>query len=140
MIKSKFVSAIILAVFGTIAVNAQSIVDPGVSVHNYKHPNKAAKAKTVQDDKTIRVANMNTVEGYYKRQNRGKSVTSTPKYAPRPASLVVVKTYQKEGVDINPLVSPRNYKTPQSATVTKPNTEVADYYSPKDSTTLPTID
>jgi len=140
MIKSKFVSAIILAVFGTFAVNAQSIVDPGVSVHNYKHPNKAAKAKTVQEDKSVRVANMNTVEGYYKRQNRGKSLSSTPKYAPRPASLVVVKTYQKEGVDINPLVSPRNYKTPQVGTVAKPNTEVADYYNPKDSTTLPTID
>ncbi|REA64125.1 hypothetical protein DSL64_00795 [Dyadobacter luteus] len=140
MIKSKFVSAIVLAVFGTIAVNAQSIVDPGVSVYNYKHPNKAAKAKAVQGEKTIRVANMNTVEGYYKRQNRGTNVSTTPKYAPRPASLVVTRTYQKEGVDINPLVSPRNYKTPAGNTVSKPNTEVADYYNPKDSTTLPTVD
>jgi hypothetical protein len=140
MIKSKFASAIILAVFGTVAVSAQSVIDPGVSVHNYKHPNKAAKAKTVQEDKAIRVANMNTVESYYKRQNRGRNVSTTPKYAPRPASLVVVKSYQKEGVDINPLVSPRNYKTPQSATVTKPNTELADNYSQKDSTTLPLID
>jgi hypothetical protein len=140
MIKSKFVSAIILAVFGTVAVSAQSVIDPGVSVHNYKHPNKAAKAKTVQEDKAIRVANMNTVESYYKRQNRGRNVSTTPKYAPRPASLVVVKSYQKEGVDINPLVSPRNYKTPQPATVTKPNTELADNYNQKDSTTLPLID
>jgi hypothetical protein len=140
MLKSRVISAIILAVFGSAAVNAQSIVDPGVSVYNYKHPNKAAKAKAVQEDKTIRVANKNAVEGYYKRQNKAANVSSTPKYAPRPASLVVLKTYQKEGVDINPLISPRNYKTPAGSVATKPNGEVADYYNPKDSTTLPTID
>ena len=140
MIKSKFVSAIVLAIFGTVAVNAQSIVDPSISVYNYKHPNKAAKAKSGNGENTIRVANRNTVESYYKRQNRGTNVTTTPKYAPRPASLVVTKTYQKEGVDINPLVSPRNYKTPATSLATKSNVEVADYYNPTDTTMLPTID
>lgn len=139
MLKSKIFSAIVLAVLGTVAVNAQS-VDSGVSVHNYKHPNKAAKAKAAQEDKSIRVANSNTIESYYKRQNRGKNVSSTPKYAPRPASLVVTKSYDKEGVDINPLVSPRNYKTPQTANTAKPSAEVADNFNPKDSTTYPLVD
>jgi len=141
MYKSAILVALILVGFGFANVNAQSIVDPGVSTHNYKHPQKAAKAKANQDsDKTIRVANMNTIESYYKRQNRGKYVNTTPKYAPRPATLVVSREYQVEGVDINPLVSPRNYKTP-NVSETKRNYEVADSNNAaSDSSSLPTVD
>lgn len=139
MYKSAFLIALIIVGLG--GANAQSVVDPGVSTHNYKHPQKAAKAKAAQDaGKTIQVANINTIESYYKRQNRGKYVNTTPKYAPRPASLVVTRTYQSEGVDINPLVSPRNYKTP-NVSESKRNYEIADSRNAAtDSSALPTVD
>ncbi|TDE17589.1 hypothetical protein [Dyadobacter psychrotolerans] len=136
MLKKSIFSAIILAVFGTVAVNAQS-VDAGISTHNYKHPNKAAKA-AAKKGPGVTVATTNTVQNNYKMQNRG-SINTMPKYAERPASLIVIKSYEKEGVDINPLVSPRNYKTPNKSAA-KSNLEVADYFNLKDSTNLPTID
>ena len=137
MLKTSFLIVIILAGFLTSA-HAQSMVDPGISVHNYKHPNKAAKAKAMNADKTIRVASIGSVEGSYKRQNRNSYVT-TPKYAPRPATLVFSRTYQKEGVNINPLSSPRNYKTPNTFS-NKSNMETADYQISSDSTLYPTVD
>jgi hypothetical protein len=139
MSKKSFFSALILVAFVTASAYAQSIVDPGTSTHNYKHPNKAAKAKARGTQNSVTVANANTVENYYKMQNRGKYVNTTPKYAPRPSSLVLIRTYDKEGVDINPLVNPRNYKTPTNAPKAAVNTEVADFFS-KDSTAYPNID
>ncbi|KAA6439876.1 hypothetical protein FEM33_09895 [Dyadobacter flavalbus] len=113
MYKSAILVILILVNLGTMDVKAQSIVDPGVSTHNYKHPQKAAKAKANQNaSQIIRVPNLKTIESDYKRHNQGRYVNTTPKYAPRPAALIVTRKYQKEGVDINPLISPRNYKTP----------------------------
>ena len=104
-------AAIIISGFVYNAVQAQStIVDPGMSTHNYKHPNKAAKAKALKNDGIV-VSNINTIESYSKQQN-SRYVSTTPKYAPRATPLVVTRTYKKEAVDINPLISPRNYKTP----------------------------
>ena len=138
MSKSLIISAIIIACFAVFTAKAQSNIDAGISTHNYKHPNKAAQAKSMSSKKTVRVANLATVEGHYKRQNRGTMIT-TPKYAPRPAALVVVRTAEKEGNDLNPLLSPRNYKTPNRTEIRR-NWEVADYYNEADSTNLPTVD
>ncbi|MCE7072825.1 MULTISPECIES: hypothetical protein [Dyadobacter] len=138
MNKSSFlVSILLLTGLVTFGAQAQSIVDPGVSVHNYKHPNKAAKAKANRGNDAV-VYNLNTVESYSKQQ-RSRYVSNTPKYAPRPVTLVVTKRYTPEGVDINPLISPRNYKTPTNIT-TSNNTQVADYYNKQDSTAYPTVD
>ena len=108
----------------TFTAQSQSIVDPGVSVHNYKHPNKAAQAKAQKTGTTIRVANLNAVERNGKQQ-RSRYVSSTPKYAPRPVSLVVMRDYEVKGIEINPLVSPRNYKTP-TYPVIKDTSQIAD--------------
>jgi hypothetical protein len=114
MSKSPFFIA--LSIFGLLAaapVVAQnsSIVDPGVSTHNYKHPNKATKAR--QTESQVRVPSINTVERYGKMRQNGRT-SNTPKYAPRPATLVVVKTSQQEETHLNSLTSTRNYKTSQS--------------------------
>ncbi|GGH28083.1 hypothetical protein ACN9ML_06965 [Dyadobacter endophyticus] len=130
MKKVPFLTAIFIAGLFTIAASAQSIVDPGISVYNYKHPNKAAQAKAAgKDQNTIRVANIRTVERFGKYQTR--YVSTTPKYAPRPATLVVTREYKPEGVEINPLNSPRNYKTP-TPSVSKDTAQMADYYNTPD--------
>ncbi|MCE6989983.1 hypothetical protein [Dyadobacter sp. CY323] len=125
MKKAPFILAFLL-ISGmlTFSTKAQSIVDPGISVHNYKHPNKAAQAKSNGEQKSVRVANYNTVERAGKSQRR-RDVSNTPKYAPRPATLVVVREYKKEGIEINPLLSSRNYKTP-NLKVAKDTSELAD--------------
>jgi hypothetical protein len=140
MKKTPFLVAVILVIsLLSFNSNAQSIVDPGVSVWNYKHPNKAAKAKAGKEGQnTIKVANLNTAERYNKRQGN-RYVSNTPKYAPRPSSLVVYREYQVEGIEINPLVSPRNYKTPTNAG-TKDTSQLADYHNGSDKTVYPTVD
>ena len=139
MNRSSFlVSILLLTGLVTFSTQAQSIVDPGVSVHNYKHPNKAAKAKAKRGSDAV-VYNMKTVESYSKHQN-SRYVSTTPKYAPRPVTLVITKRYIPEGVDINPLISPRNYKTPTNVTSPSKNTQVADYYNTTDSSAYPTVD
>ena len=130
MKKATFLIAILITSLFTIAANAQSIVDPGISVYNYKHPNKAAQAKAAgKDQNTIRVANIRTVERFGKYQTR--YVSTTPKDAPRPATLVVTREYKPEGVEINPLTSPRNYKTP-AISVSKDTAQMAEYYNTPD--------
>ncbi|HEV7350417.1 hypothetical protein [Telluribacter sp.] len=87
-------------------------VDPGVSVHNYKHPNKAQKAKQ-QGEATgtsVQVPSLGLVERVTTARERGQ-VRHTPKYANRPAALAVPVYGPKEGVRTNPLTSPQNYKT-----------------------------
>ncbi|MBO9612779.1 MAG: hypothetical protein J7619_08805 [Dyadobacter sp.] len=130
MKKNTFLIAILFVGLFAVATNAQSIVDPGISVYNYKHPNKAAQAKAAgNDQKTIRVANMRTIERFGKYQT--KYASTTPKYAPRPAALVITREYKPEGVEINPLTSPRNYKTP-AISVSKDTAQMAEYYNSPD--------
>ena len=140
MKKATVLSALILAAgLFSMQAKSQSIVDPGVSVHNYKHPNKAAKAKALKaDENIVRVPSMNTIERYGKQQHRGHRST-TPKYAPRPAALVVIRKYNVEGIEINPLNSPRNYKTPNSK-VNHFNSQIADYHKSSDKSIYPTVD
>ncbi|MDQ6481444.1 hypothetical protein [Dyadobacter sp. LHD-138] len=112
MYKSPFIIAFLLSaalIFNSANAQSSNQVDPGISTHNYKHPNKAAKAKAQRTDEIV-VSNINTIETYSKQQNK-RYVSKTPKYAPRATPLVINRTYQKEGVEINPLTSPRNYKT-----------------------------
>jgi hypothetical protein len=124
MYKSSFIIAVIFSVGVLFNQSvAQSKVDPGVSTHNYKHPNKAAKAKAMRTDEVV-VSNINTIETYSKQQNT-RYVSTTPKYAPRATPLVVSRTYQKDGVDINPLASPRNYKTPNTTEKNQKSTVVS---------------
>lgn len=137
MLKSSIFAALILIGLCTLTARAQSKVDPGISTHNYKHPNKAAQAKAFEEGKSIRVATIKTVQDYYKRQNR--MANSTPKYAPRPASLVITRTLERERSDLNPLLSPRNYKTPNSYQH-KRTFEVADYKILADSASYPSVD
>jgi hypothetical protein len=134
----KFLAAAMVAVtIFSSQVSAQSIVDPGISVHNYKHPNKAAIAK--QSRPAVQVATMKTVENAGKYQ-RSRYMSSTPKYAPRPATLVVMREYKVEGVDINPLISPRNYKTPNIAVPERDTAQMADYYNKAENSVYPTTD
>lgn len=139
MKKSFLISAaIILACFISGTVKAQStIVDPGMSTHNYKHPNKAAKAKALKNDGIV-VSNINTIESYSKQQN-SRYVSTTPKYAPRATPLVVTRTYKKEAIDINPLISPRNYKTPNVAERSS-SQDVANIKSKRDTLGYLTVD
>lgn len=139
MLKTSFLIIVILAGFLT-TLKAQSTSDAGISVHNYKHPNKAAKAKAMMaENKSIRVASMNSAESFYKRQNRNTHITTTPKYAPRPATLVITRKYERETEHMNPHLSPRNYKTPNSYK-RKETWETADYQISSDSTLYPTVD
>ncbi|MCE7064657.1 hypothetical protein [Dyadobacter sp. CY326] len=137
MSKKAFLSTILFAATSLIYnSNAQSIVDPGVSVHNYKHPNKAAQAKAKRTN-TVAVYNLKTIESYSKQQHRYAS--STPKYAPRPVTLVVTKKYNVEGIEINPLLSPRNYKTPTNMGSNN-KSQVADIYDSTSKSVYPTVD
>lgn len=139
MRKSILISAaILISGFISGVVKAQStIVDPGISTHNYKHPNKAAKAKAFKNDGIV-VNNINTIESYSKQQN-SRYVSTTPKYAPRATPLVVTRTYKKEAIDINPLISPRNYKTPN--VVERSNSQdVANVKSKRDTLGYLTVD
>ena len=74
-------------VFGIAAAtlaNAQNSSDPSYSIHNYKHPNKAAKMKAVEDAKpkayavedqadTPKQEYAMTASGNYKGMNASKS-------------------------------------------------------------------
>jgi hypothetical protein len=138
MRKTTLATALILsAVMMAFTAKSQSIVDPGVSVHNYKHPNKAAQAKAKNSGNTIKVANFNTIERHGK-QYRSRYVSNTPKYAPRPVALIVMRDYKVKGIEINPLVSPRNYKTP-SYFIDKDTSQIADK-SGIDNSPYPTVD
>ncbi|KQS28150.1 hypothetical protein [Dyadobacter sp. Leaf189] len=135
----KFLAAAVAAItILSFQAKAQSIVDPGISVHNYKHPNKAAAAKANRKN-TVEVANLKTVERAGKYQ-RSKYMSTTPKYAPRPATMVVMREYKVEGVQLNPLTSPRNYKTQNVLAPVRDTVQMADNVNSADGSTYPTVD
>ncbi|TLV03071.1 hypothetical protein [Dyadobacter luticola] len=137
--KHLFLSFLLIFTVGSFATYAQSIVDPGISVYNYKHPNKAAQAKASgKEMHKVRVESYNTLEQYGKH-NRMRNYSTTPKYAPRPARLVVAREYKVQGVEINPLNSPRNYKTP-TINIRKDTTGLADSYDKSEGTPYPNRD
>lgn len=94
--------------FGTYSF-AQS--DPGVSIHNYKHPNKARKAKQ-ENSEGVSVRTMDYLTAKRLETIRGKAKGSTmPKYARRYPALSVRTEPVDRSYEINPLNSPQNYKT-----------------------------
>ena len=94
---------ILFTVFVTSDSGKQQNVDSGISVHNYKHANKAKKARLYEGNtELIKVTDAN-------KQNK-KNGSSTPKYFVQPANLVVTKTHKRENILINPLINSANYK------------------------------
>lgn len=93
------------------AANAQAapLSDPGISTHNYKHPNKAAaapKARLVVESSNPALA------ARFATLNVGRyTADHTPKYAPREVRFVVFTRQRRQGNLVNPLLSARNYKT-----------------------------
>jgi len=85
-------------------------VDPGVSVHNYKHPNKALLAKKRQPVLSRRTTSR---VGIVKRSSVSpmpRTYHQTPKYAPRSGWTF----FRRSAVvphGINPLTNPNHYKT-----------------------------
>ena len=128
-----------LFTFATANVFAQTTVqvDPGVSVNNYKHPNKAKKAKELSaETNTVTVPNIGTVEKVTAARERSR-VKHAPKYASRPATLVLPGAGVEKGVQTNPLSSPRHYKTQTPAgAVSGNNTQVAQNRANADTTTV----
>lgn len=100
--------ALVLSALGG---NAQVQVDPGISPNNYKHPNKAKKAQAAQQ--TVEVPTLEQVKKQEAESEGHKIVT--PKYAKRPATLVVAQPSEESGVQVNPMKSPANYKAPKPA-------------------------
>jgi len=99
-----FGSAVVLL---SINVSAQinNNADPGFSVHNYKQPHKAKLAKKMesrQDNPQIDVS----VE-----PRMGNRFNHTPKYAARPALIIVGATQSGKEFNLNPLNSPHHYKS-----------------------------
>ncbi|TDB64602.1 hypothetical protein [Arundinibacter roseus] len=93
------------------AANAQSnkvTVDPGISVNNYKHPNKARQAKAMTAETEGTTANA-IVE-----PRKGNRFNGTPKYANRPGSKVFLGTEPGKDFHLNPLNAPGHYKTPSN--------------------------
>ncbi|GGM92295.1 hypothetical protein GCM10010967_26820 [Dyadobacter beijingensis] len=114
--------AAFLALATTLGQAAQAqpvrITDPGISSHNYKHPNKAAaapKARLVVESSNPALA------ARFATLNLGRPDTDpTPKYAPREVRFVVFTRQRKQRNGINPLLSARNYKTGNGVHANKP--------------------
>lgn len=80
---------------------AQNLSDPGISSHNYKMPDKAAKARF--SDQYIVL----TRQSFKQTFESGKA--RTPKYASSPSTVIEKRKSEKMSV-INPLTSGANYK------------------------------
>ena len=114
-------TGLLLLAFTTQAQSRVS-VDPGISVNNYKHPNKARKAKSMQTETGQAAA---IVE-----PRLGNRFSNTPKYANRPGARVFLGTESGRDVHLNPLNDSNHYKTPANATKSE-DTDVR--YAVKDS-------
>lgn len=105
----------------TVRAQAIRISDPGVSTHNYKHPNKAAAASgaglVVESSNPALAARFATL-------NTGRPENDpTPKYVPREVRFVIFTRQRTQRNVINPLMSSRNYKTGNGAHSIKPTQE-----------------
>lgn len=100
---------------------AGRISDPGISTHNYKHPNKAAIARQSDKGTLVIEASNPALAARFATLSVGRPETDpTPKYAPREVRLVVFTRQRTQRNAINPLVSTRNYKTGNGAHTNKP--------------------
>lgn len=108
-----FAVSIFMTVIGIFEAFAQEEsrvkVDPGVSVHNYKHPNKAAKARKMQEAVTRRFGSR---VGIVRRSTNAPSLHvphETPKYARR-SGWIFFKRPTNNVTRLNPLTNPAHYK------------------------------
>src|SRR5690606_29850321 len=97
---------LVMLAVATGGVQAQVQVDPGVAPNNYKHANKAKKAKAQKV--TMEVPTLSHVEKQENAKMTHKTVA--PKYAKRHATLVTARPVEGSGVKLNPMASPDNYK------------------------------
>jgi len=99
MLKFNFFKTLTLGVFVLVSLqtHAQSLIDPGISSHNYKMPNKAKFATGAH-------------QFIVTRQIADGGKTQTPKYAAQASTLFEVKDKKKVNT-INPLAIVANYKT-----------------------------
>lgn len=111
-IKGMLFAALMAAAAGA---QAQVQVDPGVASNNYKHPNKAKKARAQQE--ALEVPTLSHVEKQENAKMNHKIVT--PKYAKRHATLIADKPVEGGGVKVNPMTSPDNYKAGRPVTAVR---------------------
>ncbi|WP_373516058.1 hypothetical protein [Persicitalea sp.] len=106
------VCAMLLSSFEIFSQDEQKVkVDPGVSVHNYKHPHKAKLAKDSQ--KIQRRGRFSSRVGIVPRAviaPRESFQPSTPKYKRRPG-WSIFRNSNPTPTRLNPLTNPGNYKT-----------------------------
>lgn len=97
---------------------AQTISDPGISTHNYKHPHKATAAP---NPRLVVESTVPALAARFATLNVGRPIgDATPKYAPREVRFVVFTRQRRQRNVINPLVSTRNYKTGNGVHAIKP--------------------
>jgi hypothetical protein len=85
-------------------------VDPGISVHNYKHPNKAARAK---EQEVMKHRRFTSKVGIFKRSIRTPLMRESslpPKYAKRSGWVIFKRSGPKPTTKLNPLTNPEHYK------------------------------
>lgn len=87
-------------------------VDPGVSVHNYKHPNKARQAGKSQFVKIRRSASRVGIVPRSRNHHAPRVQYQAPKYAQRSGWTFFMKSNPRPTV-LNPLTNPNNYKVDQ---------------------------
>lgn len=113
LVYSALAVATFLLIANTAFAQSRVAVDPGFSVNNYKHPNKAKQAKAQQ------VAPEGASANAIVESRQGNRFNNTPKYASRPGSRVLLDTESGREMYLNPFDSPHNYKTPASPVTTK---------------------
>ncbi|MFB9292590.1 hypothetical protein [Persicitalea jodogahamensis] len=106
------VCAMLLSIFEVYSQDQQKVkVDPGVSVHNYKHPHKA---KLAEDSQRIqRRSRFPSRVGIVPRSvivPREIYQLNTPKYKQRPG-WSIFRNSNPTPTRLNPLTNPGNYKT-----------------------------
>lgn len=94
------------------------ISDPGISTHNYKHPNKAAAAPNarlvVESSAPALAARFATLHIGHPEDD------PTPRYALREVRFVIFTRQRTQRNALNPLISTRNYKTGNGVREIKP--------------------
>lgn len=87
-------------------------VDPGVSVHNYKHPNKAILAKKRQPQEVRRSTSRVGIVRRSTVSPMPRTYHQTPRYARRSGFTFFRRSNPRPTV-LNPLTNPNHYKVNQ---------------------------
>ncbi len=103
-IASTLFGAALLLIGGSVHAQKNVNVDPGISIHNYKQPHKARMAKRAE------VESSNSQVNFILPSRIGNRFSHTPKYANRPATVVLGATQVGKDFNLNPLDSPHHYK------------------------------